>query len=55
MRLKDGIYYIIPYEANAETFMPDWHLIAEYLVNDAEHYMGYSRHYKFIILLHNLL
>ena len=29
MRLKDGVYYIVPYEANAETFMPDWHLIAE--------------------------
>ncbi len=41
MRLKDGVYYIIPYEQNAETFMPDWHLIAEHLVNDAKHYIGY--------------
>lgn len=41
MRLKPGIYYIIPYEQNAETFMPDWHLIAAYLVNDANHYIGY--------------
>jgi len=23
MRLKESVYYIIPYEANAETFMPD--------------------------------
>lgn len=41
MRLKDGIYFIIPYEQNAETYMPDWHMIAEHLVNDAKHYIGY--------------
>ena len=41
MRLKDGVYYIIPYEANAETFMPDWHLIAGNLVNKAHYYIGY--------------
>lgn len=41
MRLKDGVYCIIPYEQDAENFMPDWHLIAEHLVNDAKHYIGY--------------
>lgn len=41
MRLKEGVYYIIPYEENAETFMPDWHLIVKYLVKDAKHYIGY--------------
>lgn len=41
MRLKQGVYYIIPYEENAKTFMPDWHLIAGNLVNDAEYYIGY--------------
>jgi len=41
LRLKDGVYYIIPYELNAETFMPDWHLIAKHLVNNSEHYIGY--------------
>jgi len=41
MRLKEGTYWIIPYEQNAETFMPDWHLMAEHLVNDTEHYIGY--------------
>ena len=41
MRLKEGVYYIIPYEQNVETFMPDWHLVAEHLVNDAKHYIGY--------------
>ena len=41
MRLKKGVYYIIPYEQNAQAFMPDWHLIAEHMVNDVNHYIGY--------------
>jgi len=41
MRLKAGLYHIIPYEVNAETFMPDWHLLAEHLVKDSKHYIGY--------------
>lgn len=51
MRLKDGVYYIIPYEANAENFMPDWHLIAEHLVNDANYYIGYYS----ALQIHNLI
>jgi len=51
MRLKEGVYYIIPYEQNAENFMPDWHLIAEHLVNDAEHYIGYYS----ALQIHNLI
>ncbi len=51
MRLKDGIYYIIPYEANAENFMPDWHLIAGNLVNDAKYYIGYYS----ALQIHNLI
>jgi predicted transcriptional regulator of viral defense system len=51
MRLKDGVYYIIPYEANAENFMPDWHLIAEYLVNNAQYYIGYYS----ALQIHNLI
>jgi predicted transcriptional regulator of viral defense system len=41
MRLKEGAYYIIPYEADSASFMPDWHLIAEPLAGDVEHYIGY--------------
>lgn len=41
MRLKEGVYYIIPYEQDPETFMPDWHLLSQYLVGDAEYYIGY--------------
>lgn len=51
MRLKEGVYYIIPYEQNAENFMPDWHLIAEHLVNEAKHYIGYYS----ALQIHNLI
>jgi len=51
MRLKEGVYCIIPYEQNAETFMPDWHLIAEHIVNDADYYIGYYS----ALQIHNLI
>lgn len=51
MRLKKGLYYIIPYEQDAEAFMPDWHLIAENLVKDAKHYIGYYS----ALQIHNLI
>ena len=51
MRLKGGIYHVIPYEADAETFMPDWHLITEYIANDAKHYIGYYS----ALQIHNLI
>ncbi len=41
MRIKDGLYYIIPFEQDAKTFMPDWHLLSQYLVGDAKYYVGY--------------
>ena len=49
MRLKETVYYIIPSEQNAESFMPDRHLIAEHLVKDAQHYIGYYS----CLLFHN--
>lgn len=51
MRIKDGVYYIIPYEENAETFMPDWHILVKYLVKDAKHYIGYYS----ALQIHNLI
>lgn len=51
MRLKEGIYYIIPYEEKAETFMPDWHLITGCLVKDTAHYIGYYS----ALQIHNLI
>ena len=41
MRIKDGLYYIIPFEQEASTFMPDWHLLSQYIVGDANYYIGY--------------
>ncbi|HMS40694.1 MAG TPA: hypothetical protein PKE69_10735 [Pyrinomonadaceae bacterium] len=41
MRIRDGLFYIIPYEQDAESFIPDWHVLAEYLVSGIGHYIGY--------------
>src|SRR5690606_36795167 len=41
MRLKKGLYYLIPYEQDPDSFMPDWHLLAEPLTKGTQHYIGY--------------
>ena len=41
LRLKEGVYWIIPYEQEASTYFPNWHMIAKYLVGDAGYYIGY--------------
>ncbi|MBC8109818.1 MAG: transcriptional regulator [Verrucomicrobia bacterium] len=41
LRLKEGLYCIIPYEKDPDTYFPDWHLVAGYLVGGASHYIGY--------------
>jgi len=51
MRLKKGLYYIIPYEKDAESFMPDWHLLAESLTKGMDHYIGYYS----ALQIHNLI
>ena len=51
MRIKKGIYHIIPYEQEADSFMPDWHLIAEHLTKGTEHYIGYYS----ALQIHNLI
>ncbi len=51
MRVKRGLYYVIPYEQNPESFMPDWHLLAEYLVQGADYYIGYYS----ALQIHNLI
>ena len=51
MRLKEGVYYIIPYEEDSETFMPQWHLITKCLVDDIQHYVGYYS----ALQMHNLI
>ena len=51
MRLKKGLYYIVPYEQDSESFMPDWHLTSEHLVRNTDHYIGYYS----ALQLHNLI
>ncbi len=51
MRVKRGLYYVIPYEQDAETYMPDWHLLAEHLVQDVKYYIGYYS----ALQVHNLI
>ena len=41
MRVKQGLYYIIPFDQSPEIFMPDWHLLAGKLTNGNKHYIGY--------------
>jgi len=51
MRLKKGLYYIIPYEQDAHSFIPDWHLLAEHLTKGTNHYIGYYS----AMQIHNLI
>ena len=51
MRLKKGLYYIIPYEKDPEEFMPDWHLLAQPLTKGTSHYIGYYS----ALQIHNLI
>jgi predicted transcriptional regulator of viral defense system len=41
MRVVNGLYYIIPFEQDPETFMPDWHLLAAPLTKGYDYYVGY--------------
>ncbi len=50
MRVRDGVYYIIPFEQDSSLFLPDWHLLAEPLVN-GEYYIGYYS----ALQIHNLI
>ena len=40
MRLKEDLYHRIPYEQDAETYFPDWHLAAEAIASPKEYYIG---------------
>ena len=41
MRIKEGVYYIIPYDRDPKDFMPDWHVLAQYIVGGAKYYIAY--------------
>jgi predicted transcriptional regulator of viral defense system len=41
LRLKDGLYWIIPYDQKASDYFPNVHLVAGCLVGNANYYIGY--------------
>lgn len=41
MRLKKGLYVLIPYDTPVSEFYPDWHLTASVLVGSRNYYIGY--------------
>ena len=50
MRLREGIYHIIPYDLAPESYFPDWHVAAHYLVGETPYYVGYYS----ALVLHDL-
>ncbi len=51
MRIKDGLYHIIPYDKDPENYQPDWHSTAVNLVDNADYYIGYYS----ALALHSLI
>jgi predicted transcriptional regulator of viral defense system len=41
LRIKDGLYTIIPYEKDAGNYLPNWHLTAEAIVHPGKYYIGF--------------
>jgi predicted transcriptional regulator of viral defense system len=41
MRLRDGLFTIIPYNCEPDTYFPNWHIAAHYLASDTPYYIGY--------------
>lgn len=41
LRIKDGVYNIIPYEKDAGNYLPNWHLTAEAIVQPGKYYIGF--------------
>lgn len=41
IKLRRNLYHIVPSSADANTYIPDWHLVAKYLMKEREYYIGY--------------
>lgn len=41
IKLNRGLYHIVPIGSDAKTYIPDWHLVAKYIMKDKEYYIGY--------------
>ena len=41
LRIKDGLYNVIPYEKSSEEYFPNWHLAAEAIMEREDFYAGF--------------
>lgn len=41
IKLSRNIYHTVPSGEDASTYIPDWHLVAKYLMKGREYYIGY--------------
>ena len=41
IKLNRSLYHIVPTSADANNYIPDWHLVAKYLMKRREYYIGY--------------
>lgn len=41
IKLSRGMYHIVPTSADAENYIPDWHLVAKYIMKGKKYYIGY--------------
>lgn len=41
IRLNRGLYYIVPLEHSSPKFIPNWHLVAKYMLRNKNYYIGY--------------
>jgi len=51
IKLSRGLYYIVPTNADAENYIPDWHLVAKYIMKGRKYYIGYYS----AMQVHNLI
>ncbi len=41
IKLRRDIYFIVPIDSDASTYIPDWHVVAKELVKGKKYYIGY--------------
>lgn len=41
IKLNRNLYHIVPTSLDAKSYIPDWHLVAKYLMKGKEYYIGY--------------